>query len=111
MSRFNFSENLQTSYAVYMSRFMAIEERRTLMTAFIESKFNYCLLIWILYSKTFNNKIIRIHKRALRFVYFDYKSSFNELLDNDDSFRIYHKNGKGLANRIYKCLYSLSPAT
>ena len=52
-----------------------------------------------------------LHKRALRFVYFDYKSSFNELLDNDDSFRIYHKNGKGLANRIYKCLYSLSPAT
>ena len=38
-----FSETLITPYAVYMSRFMAIEKRRTLMTAFRESQFNYSI--------------------------------------------------------------------
>lgn len=38
------------------------------MKAFIESKFNYSLLIWMLYPKTLNNKINPIHERALRTV-------------------------------------------
>lgn len=38
------------------------------MKAFIESQFNYSLLIWMLYPKTLNNKINPIHERALRTV-------------------------------------------
>ena len=49
-----------------ISSFMSLEKRRTLMKAFIESQFNYCPLIWMLHSRTLNNKINRIHERALR---------------------------------------------
>ena len=52
---------------------MSLEKRRTLMKAFIQSQFNYCPLIWMLHSRTLNNKINRIHDRALRTVYSDYK--------------------------------------
>ena len=62
---------------------MSLEKGRTLMKAFIESQFNYCPLIWILHSRTLNNKINRIYERALRTVYSDDNSSFNELLDKD----------------------------
>ena len=68
---------------------MSLEKRRTLMKAFIESQFSYCPLIWMLHSRTLNYKISRIHERALRTVYSDYNSSFNELLDKDDSFTIH----------------------
>ena len=54
-----------------ISSVMSLEKRRTLMKAFIESQFNYCPLIWTLHSRTLNNKIHRIHERALRTVYPD----------------------------------------
>ena len=89
---------------------MSLEKRRTLMKAFIESQFNYCPLIWMLHSRTLNNKINRIHERALRTVYSDYNSSFKELLDKDDSFTIHQRNVQNLAIEIYKYLHGLSPA-
>ena len=49
-----------------ISSFMSLEKRRTLIKVFIESQFSYCPLIWILHSRTLNNKINRIHDRALR---------------------------------------------
>ena len=55
-----------------ISSFMSLEKSRILMEAFIEYQFNYCPLIWTLHSRTLNNKINRIHERALRTVYSDY---------------------------------------
>ena len=49
-----------------ISSFILLEKCRTLMKAFIESQFNYCPLIWMLHSRALNNKINRIHERALR---------------------------------------------
>ena len=89
---------------------MSLEKRRTLMKAFIESQFNYCPLIWMLRSRTLNNKINHTHERALRTVYSDYNSSFYELLDKDDTFTIHQKNVQNLAIEIYKYLHGLSPA-
>ena len=71
---------------------MSLEKRRTLMKAFTESQFNYYPLIWMLHSRTLNNKINRIHERALRAVYSDYNSSFNKLIDKDGYFRIHQRN-------------------
>ena len=93
-----------------ISSFMSLEKRRTLMKAFIESQFNYCPLIWMFHSRSLNNKINRIHERALRTVYSDYNSSFNELLDKDGSFTIHQRNVQSLATEIYKYLHGLSPA-
>ena len=68
---------------VRMATFMSSNKRRTLIKAFIESQFNYCPLIWMFHSRAMNNKINRIHKRALRLVYSDHVSFFDELLKKD----------------------------
>ena len=47
------------------------------MKAFLNSQFGYCLFVWMLHNRTLNNKINRIHERALRIVYRDKTSSFN----------------------------------
>ena len=60
-----------------IATFMSFNKHRTLMKAFIESQFNYCPLIWMFHSRTMNNKINRIHKRALWLVYSDHLSSFD----------------------------------
>ena len=67
---------------------LSLEKCRSLMKAFIEFQFNYCPLIWMSSSRTLNYKINRSDERALRSVCFDFKSSFNELFDKDDSFTL-----------------------
>ena len=57
------------------------------------------------HSRTSN----RIHERALRSVYKDYKSSFKELLQKDKSITIYQNNLQYLAIEIYKVKMNVSP--
>ena len=42
------------------------------------------------YSRTTNNKINKLHERVLRLVYDDSVSTFEELLDKDNSFTVHH---------------------
>ena len=89
---------------------MSLEKRRIVMKTFIESQFNYCPLIWMFHSRTINNKINRLHERALRIVYSDFKSFFEGLHMKDNSFSIHERNIQSLAKEIYKFLNGLSPS-
>ena len=90
--------------------FMSFNQRRTLMKAFIESQFNYFSLIWMFYSRPMNNKINRIHERALMLVYCDHASSFDVFLKKDRPFSIHHRNIQRLAIELYKLFHGLSPS-
>ena len=61
------------------------------------------------HSRAFNNKINRIHKRALRITYKDKSSRFQELLENDNSVSIHHRNVQKLSIEIYKVFHGFSP--
>ena len=62
------------------------------MKAFVESKFGYCLLIWMFHSRGLNNKINRIYEGALRITYDDKSSIFLELWEKENSVSIHHGN-------------------
>ena len=79
------------------------------MRAFVLSQFNYCPLVWIFHSSEINNRINRIHERALRIAYKDQHSTFQELLDKDGAVTIHHRNIQILAIEIYKFMHNLSP--
>ena len=49
--------------------YMDTKKRRVLKNAFITSQFSYSPLVWMVHSRTLNNRINKIHERALRFVY------------------------------------------
>ena len=61
------------------------------------------------HSHMLNNRINKIHERALRIVYNDDHSSFDELLNRDGSFTIHEKNIQVLAIEIFKVINGLSP--
>ena len=90
-------------------KFMNLQQRRTLMKAFVVSQFNYCPLLWMFHSRTLNNRINNLHERALRIVYKDDDSSFKEFLVKDGSCTIHHYNLKLLAVEMYKVKNNLSP--
>ena len=46
----------------------------------VESQFNYCSLTRMFHWRRLNNKINSAHEKAIRVVYSDYKSVFQELL-------------------------------
>ena len=62
------------------------------MKAFVESQFGYCPLIWMFHSRGLNNKINRMHERALTITCKDKSSTFPQLLENDNSVSIHHRN-------------------
>ena len=68
-----------------VSKYMTLNKCRILMRSFIISQFNYCPLIWMIENRGLNDKINRIHERALRIVYDDYIFSFEDLLSKDKS--------------------------
>ena len=70
---------------VRISKFMTFGQRRNIMKAFIESQFGYCPLVWMFCGRQTNARINRIRERALRAVYNDEISSFEELLGGDKS--------------------------
>ena len=93
-----------------VSKFMTHEKLRVLMKAFVESQFGYCPLIWMYHSRVLNNKINKLHERALRLVYKTNTSSFDELLTMDNSYTIHHRNVQKLATEMYKVKNDLSPS-
>ena len=91
-------------------RFLPFHKRRLLLNTFIESQFSHCPLVWMFCSRTMNRKINRIHERSLRLVYNDYKSSFHDLLKNDKSISIHHRNIHCVAIEMYKVINGMCPS-
>ena len=91
-----------------IAHYMDFEKRRSLMKAFVISQFNYCPLIWMFHNRALNNRIAKIHERALRLVYQNKDLSFSELLELDNAVTIHQRNLQVLATDIFKVKYNLS---
>ena len=59
--------------------------------------------------KLLNNKINRLHKRYLQLIYSDRISSYEELLDKDNSVPIHQKNLQKLAIEMFKRCKGMAP--
>jgi len=84
-------------------------KRRLIMNAFFNSQFNYCPLTWMFHSRKLNNKINRLHERCLRITYNDNLSTFEELLNKDNSVSIHNRNLRALAIELFKVYTKQGP--
>ena len=92
-----------------VSPYMTLEKKKIFMNSFFNALSNYCSLIWILHSRKNNNKIKHLHERCLGLIYSDKKSSYENLLEKDNSVSIHHKNIQVLAIEIFKAKHKLYP--
>jgi hypothetical protein len=101
--------NQKVSALARIAGILPFQKRHILLKTFIESQLSYCPLIWMFCSCTMNKKINRIHERALRIVYRDYESSFDDLLKKDKSLKFHHRNIHQVAIEMFKVKHDLSP--
>ena len=66
-------------------------------------------VIWMFHDRNVNNKINKIHERALRIAFKDTSSNFEELLIKAASVTIHQKNQRLLTTEIYKTKHDLNP--
>ena len=79
------------------------------MNSSFNPQFSYCRLIWMLHSRKNNNKIKHLHERCLRLIYSDKKSSYENLLEKDNSVSMHQKNIQALAIEMFKAKHNLCP--
>ena len=72
--------------------FLNREKAKILLTVIVMSNLSYCPLIWMFCSKSANKEIKRTNKCALRVLYEDYDSSFEQLLENDGGITVHQRN-------------------
>ena len=99
--------NRKLSALTRVAKFVPFKKRRILFKVFIESQFKYCPLVWMFHGRQINGKINKLHERALRIVYNDTVTSFENLLIKDKSFTIHRQNIQLLAIEIYKAIHNL----
>ena len=116
--KLNFIEHVQNickkaSQKVYalsrVARWLPFYKKRILLKAFIESQFSFCPLLWMFCTRKLNRKINHIHERALRLVYDDQDSSFEELLMKDNTICIHHRNIQYVAIEMFKVVNGIAP--
>ena len=90
-----------------MTNLLSFSKRRILFKAFVESQFKYCPIVWMFHSRRTNNKINRLHDRALRIVFDDNVSTFDQLLAMDKYFSN-HQIVQRLLIEINRALHDIS---
>ena len=97
--------NQKLSALSRMLKLFSVKKRGTLFKAFVESQFKYCPIVWMFHGGRSNSKINKLHERALRIVYDDEVSTFDQLLAMDKCFCIYHQNIQRILIEIYNALH------
>ena len=73
------------------------------------SNFNYCSLVWHACGAKNTRKLEKLQERALRFVYLDKVSSYDDLLTKANLTTLHLGRLKMLATEVYKSVHKLNP--
>ena len=90
-----------------LSPFLSRLNKLTVFHTFILS--NYCPLAWHFCSESNSKKLEKIQERALRFVYDDFKSTYEELLNKANIPFLHIKRIRTMAVETFRILNDMSP--
>ena len=97
--------NILKRIGKYMNRL----GRLTSYYSFILSNFNYCPVIWHYCSEKNSIKMEKIQERALRFIYEDYDSSYEDLLQKSKLPSLKIRRIRTIAIETFKIIHRKSP--
>ena len=89
--------------------FLNFEEKKTLINSYFYSNCNYCPLVWMFCRAKSLNKAESFQKRALRFLYEDYVSPYEESLKKAEKETKKVQRLRSLCIEIYKLINNINP--
>ena len=92
-----------------LSPFLSKLNRLTIFHTFILSNFNYCPLAWHFCSEYNSRKLEKIQERALRFVYNDFNSTYEEVLSKANIPSLHVRRLRTMAIETFKILNEIAP--
>ena len=92
-----------------LKSFIGFKEKKVLAQSFIFSNFEYCPLVWYFSSSKSLQNIEKLHERALRFLYNDHTSSYNDLLSKSDRCTMLISRQRALCIESFKTVNKLNP--
>ena len=92
-----------------LNSYIGMKAKATLVKSFVFSNFNYCPLVWHFSSEKSVQKVEKIHERALRFLYNDTSSSYEQLLSKAGKCTMRISRLRTLCVEIFKTVSRLSP--
>ena len=81
----------------------------TIFHTFILSHFNFCPLAWHFCNAGNTKKLEKVQERALRFIYYDYTSDYETLLEKAHVSSLHVKRLRTMALETFKIVNKLSP--
>ncbi len=102
--------NFQLQTLKRLSKSMGTTAKLTILRSFIASNFSYCCHIWFFCSVTLMDRLDKIQFRGLRYVYGEYDSPYDSLLEKAGMDSIELLLQKTMLVEIYKCLNGIGAA-
>ena len=99
----------QLHVLIRLRMFLNFEEKKLLINSYFYSNFNYCPLVWMFSSAKSLNKVESLQKKALRFLYEDYVSSYEELLQKAGKETMKVNRLRSLCIEIVKLINNINP--
>ena len=92
-----------------LKSFIGFKEKKILVQSFVYSNFDYCPLVWYFSSSKSLQKMEKLQERALRFLYNDHTSSYNDLLSKSGKCTMLLSRQRTLCIEIFKTVKQLNP--
>ena len=89
--------------------FLSFYQKKIVLSSFVHSHFSYAPLTWLFHSRELENKINSVHKKALRILYNDEDSTFEQLLAKDKAYTVHERNIQILLTEMFKAKNKLEP--
>ena len=114
----NFSEHLNAKIRKANSKlaviqrynnFLSFHQKKIVLSSFVHSHFSYAPLAWLFHSRKINNMINKVHKKALRLLYKDENSTFEQLLVKDKGYTVHERYTQILLTEMFKAKNQIEP--
>jgi exonuclease III len=92
-----------------LSKTLGIEGKLLLFHSFILSYFNYCSVVWHFCDTTTTKYVEKIQKRALRFIYNDFKSTYGVLRQKSGISLVYIQRLRAILFEVHKSVNKIGP--
>ncbi len=91
------------------SKLLNVQAKKKVFNAFIRANLNYCPLVWINRNKTDLTRLEKVQERAVRLIYNDKVSSYDDLLQRARVPSVLVRWQRVLATEVFKALKGISP--